>query len=99
MIGKKIFDDARDKNVANFVVYGKAADSKLYYDLTVDTPVQVKQADIEDAFNKGRLIIMNSTTALVPLALSGNKVLTASMSGSPAAITGTEWAAEATPVG
>lgn len=97
MIANKIFDDARDKNVANFVVYGKAADSKLYYESTYTT--QVKQADIEDAFNKGRLIIMNSTTALVPIALAGNKVTTAALAGSPAAIAGTEWAAEATPVG
>lgn len=97
MITNKVFDDARDKNVANFVVYGKAADSKLYYDS--DYTTQVTQADVEDAFNKGRLIVMNSTTALVPIALSANKVLTASMAGSPAAITGTEWAAVATPAG
>lgn len=100
MINKRVFDDARDKNVANFIVDGKAADGKLYYDLTATTPVQVKQADVEDAFKKGRLIISTSAGLFQALAVVGNKVLTASMAGSPTpAITGTEWAAEATPEG
>lgn len=100
MITNRVFDDARDKNVANFIVDGKAADGKLYYDLTATTPVQVTQADVEDAFKKGRLIVSTSAGLFQALAVVGNKVLTASMAGSPtAAITGTEWEAKDTPVG
>ena len=91
----KIFDDAKDKNVAKFVVYGKAADSKVYYDSAYTT--QVTQADLEDAFKKGRLIVMNSTVALVPVALDANKVATIDVSGTT--VTGAEWAAVATPQG
>lgn len=89
----KIFDDAKDKNVANFVVFGKAADSKIYEDEAYTT--QAKQADVEDAFKKGRLVVMNGTTVLVPVALAANKVTTITGT-SPA---GTEWVALATPAG
>lgn len=99
MITNRVFDDARDKNVANFVVDGKAADGKLYYDLTATTPVQVTQADVEDAFKKGRLVVSTTDGLFQALAVVGNKVLTAGMTGSPAAIAGIEWAALATPVG
>lgn len=91
----KIFDDAKDKNVAKFVVYGKAADNKVYYDSAYTT--QVTQADLEDAFKKGRLIVMNSAVALVPVALDANKVATIDVSGTT--VTGAEWAAVATPQG
>ena len=98
MITKKVFDDARDKNVASLVVYAKTSDSKLYYDLTATTPVQVTQADIEDAFAKGRLIVVDEDGAsLVPFAIKANKVTTAKVVSS--ALTATEWAAVATPVG
>lgn len=98
MITNRVFDDARDKNVANFVVYAKTSDSKLYYDLTATTPVQVTQADIEDAFAKGRLIVVDEDGAsLVPFAIKANKVTTAKLVSST--LTATEWAAVATPVG
>lgn len=89
----RIWNDAKDMNVANFVVYGKAADSKLYYESSYTT--QVKTADAEEAFEKGRLVIKVTAGYLVPLGIASNKVLTAAMSGSPAAIAGTEWATAA----
>lgn len=91
----KIFNDAKDKNVANFVVYGKAADSKVYYEAAYTN--QVTQADLEDAFNKGRLIIMSGDVALVPVVLNANKVTTVALSSG--SVAGTEWAAKATPAG
>lgn len=91
----KVYDDAKDKNVANFVVYAKAADSKVYYEAAYTT--QVTQADLEDAFKKGRLIVMNGTVALSPVALDANKVATIDVSGTT--VTGAEWAAVATPQG
>lgn len=99
MITAKVFDDARDKNVGSYIVYGDTTDNKLYYDLTATTPVQVTQADVEDAFNKGRLVVVTSAGAYASIAVVGNKVVTAAMSGSPTAIAGTEWAAVATPAG
>lgn len=98
MITKRVFDDARDKNVANFVVYAKTSDSKLYYDLTATSPVQVTQADVEDAFAKGRLIVIDEDgTSLTPIAVKGNKVTTAKLVSTT--LTATEWAAKATAVG
>lgn len=90
---KKIFDDAKDKNVSNYVVYGKSADSKLYEESTYTT--QCKQVDIEDAFRKGHLIVMNGNVALVPVALSANKVTTVVVSSG--SVAGTEWVSVATP--
>lgn len=93
----KIFQDAKDKNVKSLVVYGKAADHKLYLESTYTT--QVDQADIEEAFKKGMLVIMNSTQALRPFALAANKVVTADLSGAQSAIAGVEWEAKATAQG
>ena len=85
-----IYNDAKDEHVANFVVYGKAADSKLYYDAGCKT--QVSKADAEDAFSKGRLLVKTATGISAAVGVAGAKVLTVAMSGSPAALTGTEWA-------
>lgn len=87
---ERIYNDAKDEHVANFVVYGKAADSKIYYDSEYTT--QVKKADAEDAFLKGRLIVKTSAGASAAVGITSSKVLTAAMSGSPAALAGTEWA-------
>ena len=91
----KIFDDAKHKNVAAFVVYAKAADNKIYEDSAFTS--QAKQADVEDAFNHGRLIVMNGAVALIPVALDANKVATIDVSGTT--VSGAEWAAVATPQG
>ena len=91
----KIFDDAKHKNVSAFVVYAKAADSKIYEDSAFTT--QAKQADVEDAYNHNRLVVMNGTVALRPVALDANKVATIDVTGTTVA--GAEWAALATPAG
>lgn len=96
----KIFDDAKDKNVANYVVFGKAADSKIYVDEAFET--QATQAEIEDAFKKGRLAVAvddgnDGYNYLVPFALEANKVITATLVSTT--LTATAWEAEATPAG
>ena len=92
---KKIYDDDKHKNVSAFVVFAKAADSKIYVDAEYET--QATQADVEDAFNHGRLIVMNGDVALVPVALDANKVATIDVTGTTVA--GAEWEALATPAG
>lgn len=74
----KLFDDAADKNVANYVVYAKAADSKIYVDSAFGT--QVKQVELENAFNKGRLVVMVGNIATAPIYISANKVAVISTS-------------------
>lgn len=88
---ERIFNDAKDQYVANFVVYGKASDSKLYYE--ADYKTQVSKADAEEAFSKGRLVVKTATGIAAALGVSGSKVLTVAMTGSGSAtLTGTEWA-------
>lgn len=87
---ERLYNDAKDEHVATYVVYGKAADSKIYYDAEYTT--QVNKVDAEDAFLKGRLVVKTASGASVALGVTSTKVLTAAMSGSPAALTATEWA-------
>ena len=54
---KKLFDEAKDKNVANYVVYGDTTDNKLYHEASGDTKTQVTEPELKDAFEKGRLAI------------------------------------------
>lgn len=90
----KIFEQANDQHLRNVVVYGKAADSKIYEDSAYTT--QVDQAVVEDAFAKGMLLVKAGDDYFVPIAISANKVLTVALTGSPAALAGTEWASKAT---
>ena len=84
----KIYEQAKDLHVRNFVVYGKAADKKLYYEPEFKT--QVTKADAEDAFDKGALMIVDTTTKLVPIAFAGKTVKTAALSVDKLVFT--EWA-------
>lgn len=85
----KIFEQAKDLHVKAVVAYGKAADSKLYansdYDAYLDADV------VEDAFAKGLLVIKVGTSAFVPVAFGSDKYLTIDLTGSPAALAGTQW--------
>jgi len=90
----KIFEDANDQHVRNIIVYGKTSDYKLY--TTSAKTTQVAQAVVEDAFAKGMLLVQEGDVLRVPIALNGNKVITAALAGSPAAITGVAWTAKAT---
>ena len=88
----KIFEDANDQHVRNVIVYGKTSDHKLY--TTSAKTTMVEQAVVEDAFKKGMLLVQEGDVLLLPIALDGNKVTTASIVSS--AITGVEWTAKAT---
>lgn len=87
----KIYEDAKDLHVKKYVVYGKAADKKLYYESTYTT--QVSANDAKDAFDKGLLMIVDGTTTLVPVAMSTTKVST--VGGTTTAATITEWTVKA----
>ena len=52
----KIFDQAKDKNVAALIIYAKStADNKAYVDANYKT--QFKTSDLKDAFLKRRALI------------------------------------------
>lgn len=88
---KTIYEDAKDLNIRKFVVYGKTADKKLYYES--DFKTQVTQADAEDAFKKGMLLVMDTTTMLVPVSMAGTTVKTVAEASS--AVSLTSWAVKA----
>ena len=70
----KIYEQLKDLHVRNYVVFGKAADNKIYYDAAYET--QVTEADLKDAFLKGALLIDNAGEKLVPVSLNANVVKT-----------------------
>jgi hypothetical protein len=88
---KKVFIDAVDKNVAAVIVFGKAADSKLYVDAAYTT--QVEEAVVVDAFIKGTLLVIDGDATLKPVKVEGNKVLTLDYASST--LSATEWEAKA----
>lgn len=90
----RIYDDAKDKNVANFVVYGDTTDNKLYDKASGDDKVQIDQKDLEDAFKKGRLLIAVGTSFFVPVSIAANKVKTVDVVSNAVALV--EWTAKAT---
>lgn len=86
-----IMEHANDLHVCSYLVYGKAADHKLYYE--EDFKNQVTATDAENAFKKGRLQIVDTTTVLVPVAMTGTTVKT--VGGSSTAATLVDWAVKA----
>lgn len=84
---QKIYEDANDQHIRKVVVFGKAADSKLYanadYDAYLDADV------VEDLFNKGMLAIKVSDDVFNPVAFASSKYVTVSVSSNAAAVT--EW--------
>lgn len=92
---KKVDQKAADKNVESYIVYGKTADSKLYYEAEYTT--QVSQEDLQAAFTKGMLLIhtISGTTVTYfrPVSVSDNKAVTIAKSSSSAVPT--EWTAAA----
>lgn len=89
---KKIFQDAKDKYVTALIVFGKAADSKLYED--AEYTKQVDQADVEDAFEKGVLMVVVGTAEYRPVKVAGNKVTIVDISSG--SVTASEFQAKAT---
>lgn len=89
---ERVFDDANDKNVAAYVVYGKASDSKLY-DSTAEDAKQITQEELANFFAKGRLIVKVSTASYAVVKVAANKAYTVDLvSGS---VSVTEWSAKA----
>ena len=50
----KVYDDAKDKNVAAVIIYGKGSDGKAYVDAEGTT--QLKTSELKEAFVKRALI-------------------------------------------
>ena len=50
----KVYDDAKDKNVAAVIIYGKGSDGKAYVDAEGTT--QLKTSEVKEAFVKRALI-------------------------------------------
>ena len=64
---EKIYDQAKDKNVAALVIYGKGADGKAYADAA--GTIQLKTSELQDAFIK-RALINIGTAYYVPVGFS-----------------------------
>lgn len=89
---ERVFDDANDKNVASYVVYGKASDSKLY-DSTADDAKQITQEELANFFAKGRLIVKVSTASYAVVKVAANKAYTVDLVSGTVSVT--EWSAKA----
>ena len=94
---KVVYERANDQHVAQFIIFGNATDNKLYHDLSVETPVQVTEAELKKAFATGKLVISVTVseveTIYVPVAVVGNKAKTVDVASET--VTVTEWAAKA----
>lgn len=86
-----IMEHANDLHVRTYVVYGKVADHKLYYEKEYKT--QVTKTDAENAFAKGMLQIVDTTTTLIPVAMTGTTVKT--VGGNSSAATLVDWTVKA----
>ena len=51
---EKIYDQAKDKNIAALVIYGKGTDGKAYADAA--GMIQLKTSELQDAFIKRALV-------------------------------------------
>lgn len=69
---ERIYDQAKDQNVAALLIYGKEiADNKAYLD--EDCTVQFKTSELKDAFIKRAVIkVGNNYFAPVAFTVSGN---------------------------
>lgn len=70
----KFYEQGKDLHVANYMAYGKTVDHKLYADSGLKETVT--KAEIEDAFKKGRLVIIEGANYLVPVAFGTTGVIT-----------------------
>lgn len=86
---KKFYEQGKDLHVANCMAYGKTEDHKLYADSGLKETVT--KAEIEDAFKKGRLVIIEGEIYLVPVAYTTAGVMTIDAAGGA----GVTWSASA----
>lgn len=70
----KLYEQGNDLHVANYMTYGKTADHKLYADAAFKKTVT--EVEIKDAFQKGRLIIIEGANYLLPVAFGTTGVVT-----------------------
>ena len=70
----KFYEQGKDLHVANYMAYGKTTDYKLYADSGLKETVT--KTEIEDAFKKGRLVIIEGANYLVPVAFGTTGVIT-----------------------
>lgn len=70
----KLYEQGKDLHVANYMAYGKTADHKLYADAAFKKTVT--EVEIKDAFQKGRLIIIEGANYLLPVAFGTTGVVT-----------------------
>lgn len=70
----KFYEQGKDLHVANYMAYGKTADHKLYADSGLKETVTA--AEIEDAFKKGRLVIIEGANYMAPIGFSAAGVVT-----------------------
>lgn len=87
----KLYEQGNDLHVANYMAYGKTEDHKLYADATFKKTVT--EAEIKDAFQKGRLIIIEDANYLLPVAFDTTGVVTVT-AGEP--VKTQAWTASAT---
>lgn len=95
---KPIYDQLKDKNIANYVVFAKAADSKLYKEAAFTN--QVEEAELNDAFLKGRLVICTDADngvfeAAVKVAANKAYTMASTTVETTTTISMVEWAAKA----
>lgn len=64
---ERIYDQAKDKNVAAIVIYGKGSDGKAYVDAAGTT--QYKTSELKDAFLK-RAVVQIGSDFFIPVAFS-----------------------------
>lgn len=62
---EKVYQDAKDLNVAARVVYGKAADGKLYLD--AELTEQAPAAAVAEAFDKNVLVVKVGDVSFKPV--------------------------------
>ena len=89
---KTIYEQAKDLHVKNYVVYGKAADSKLYAEAAYTN--QIEQAALEEMFSKGLVLIdLGDDGQAIPVSIKANKVYTVATVSNAVALV--EWVAKA----
>ncbi len=90
---EKVFEQLKDLHVKNYVVFGKAADHKLYAEAAFTN--QIEQAALEDMFAKGLVLIdLGEDGQAVPVSIKANKVVTVATVSNAVALG--EWSAKAT---
>lgn len=64
---ERIYDQAKDKNVAAIVIYGKGSDGKAYVDAA--GTIQYKTSELKDAFLK-RAVVQVGTDYFIPVSFT-----------------------------